>query len=110
MEQRIDLSGRWGDGGRAGRPAPTFIFGCYASMPPPNIARIVSGSVAHAGGGRIKLWFVTNGPKGALEGPGAHSARVLGRRLLFLAVVPRYPPPIIARIMSESVAHAGGTR
>ena len=133
LEQRIDLSGRWGDGGRAGRPAPTFIFGCYASMPPPNIARIVSGSVAHAGGGgsscgssptgprgrwkgrapipraylgadfyfwllcldtppdyrldhvrerrscggdRMKLWFVTNGPQGAWEGPGAMSGSV----------------------------------
>ena len=57
--------------GRAGRPfrartwAPTFIFGCCASIPPPDYR-----------GDRMKLWFVTNGPQGAWEGPGAMSGSV----------------------------------
>ena len=84
-----------GGRGKGRAPGADFYFWLLCLHAPPKHRSDRVRERRPRGGGRIKLWFVTNGPKGALEGPGAHSARVLGRRLLFLAVVPRYPPPII---------------
>ena len=95
----------WALGGRGkGRaPGADFYFWLLCLHAPPKHRSDRVRERRPRGGGRIKLWFVTNGPKGALEGPGAHSARVLGRRLLFLAVVPRYPPPRLSGGPDEAV-------
>ena len=92
LEQRIDLSGRWGDGERAGRPAPTFIFGCYASMPPLNIARIVSGSVAHAGGGGSSCGSSPTGPRGRWKGRAPIPRAYLGADFYFWLLCLDTPP------------------
>ena len=102
MEQRIDLSGRWGDGGRAGRPAPTFIFGCYASMPPPNIARIVSGSVAHAGGGGSSCGSSPTGPRGRWKGRAPITRAYLGADFYFWLLC-LDPPPRLSGGPDEAV-------